>query len=128
MSTAAKTGWTRGDDGAAGATRNPARGCGDTGRPVLPSRAPRPPVHGSLVLPVLPGALCKGQDPALWFPRPGGSMEEAKAVCRACPARILCLDWAVHELPRLFRTGNLRLNHAASCPFRYSSMTSCGVL
>jgi integrase/recombinase XerD len=32
------------------------------------------------------------------------------------------------ELPRLFRTGNLRLNHAASCPFRYSSMTSCGVL
>jgi hypothetical protein len=32
------------------------------------------------------------------------------------------------ELPRVFRTGNLRLNHAASCPFRYSSMTSCGVL
>ena len=32
------------------------------------------------------------------------------------------------ELPHLFRTGNLRLNHAASCPFRYSSMTSCGVL
>jgi tetratricopeptide (TPR) repeat protein len=32
------------------------------------------------------------------------------------------------ELPRVSRTGNLRLNHAASCPFRYSSMTSCGVL
>jgi hypothetical protein len=32
------------------------------------------------------------------------------------------------ELPRVFRTGNLRLNLAASCPFRYSSMTSCGVL
>ena len=32
------------------------------------------------------------------------------------------------ELPRVFRTGNLRLNHTASCPFRYSSMTSCGVL
>ena len=31
------------------------------------------------------------------------------------------------ELPRVFRTGNLRLNHAASCPFRYSSKTSCGV-
>jgi amino acid transporter len=31
------------------------------------------------------------------------------------------------ELPRVFRTGNLRLIHAASCPFRYSSMTSCGV-
>jgi hypothetical protein len=32
------------------------------------------------------------------------------------------------ELPRVFRTGNLRLNHAASCPLRYSSRTSCGVL
>ena len=31
------------------------------------------------------------------------------------------------ELPRVFRTGNLRLIHAAACPFRYSSMTSCGV-
>jgi hypothetical protein len=31
------------------------------------------------------------------------------------------------ELPRVFRTGNLRLIHAASCSFRYSSMTSCGV-
>ena len=31
------------------------------------------------------------------------------------------------ELPRVFWTGNLRLIHAASCPFRYSSRTSCGV-
>ena len=30
------------------------------------------------------------------------------------------------ELPRVFRTGNLRLFHAVSCPFRYSSRTSCG--
>jgi hypothetical protein len=48
-----------------------------------------------LVLPALPGALCKGQDPVLWFPGAGGSMKEAKAVCRACPARVLCLEWAV---------------------------------
>jgi transposase len=33
----------------------------------------------------------------------------------------------VPELPRVSRTGKLRLNHAASCLFRYSSMTSCGV-
>ena len=32
------------------------------------------------------------------------------------------------ELPRVSRTGKLRLIHAASCPFRYSSWTSCGVL
>ena len=31
------------------------------------------------------------------------------------------------EEPRLSRTGKLRLIHAASCPFRNSSMTSCGV-
>ena len=31
------------------------------------------------------------------------------------------------ELPHVFRTGNLRLIHAAACPFRYSSRTSCGV-
>jgi WhiB family redox-sensing transcriptional regulator len=54
---------------------------------------PSPP--GGLALPVLPGALCKGQDPGLWFPRPGGSMDGAKAVCRACPAQAQCLNWAV---------------------------------
>jgi hypothetical protein len=32
------------------------------------------------------------------------------------------------ELPRVFRTGKLRLIHTASCAFRYSSRTSCGVL
>jgi WhiB family redox-sensing transcriptional regulator len=55
---------------------------------------PSPPE--GLLLPVLPGALCKWHDPSLWFPAPGGSMDRAKAVCRACPARTRCLDWAVH--------------------------------
>jgi hypothetical protein len=31
-------------------------------------------------------------------------------------------------LPRVFRTGELVLFNAASCRFRYSSWTSCGVL
>jgi hypothetical protein len=30
-------------------------------------------------------------------------------------------------LPRVFRTAELTLFHAASCRFRYSSWTSCGV-
>jgi len=34
---------------------------------------------------------------------------------------------ALIELPHVTRTGKLRLIHAASCPFRYSSITSCGV-
>ena len=32
-----------------------------------------------------------------------------------------------YGLPRVFRTGNLRLIHAATRVFRYSSRTSCGV-
>ena len=36
-------------------------------------------------------------------------------------------DMILGELPRVFRTGNLRLIHATSCPFRYSLRTSCGV-
>jgi hypothetical protein len=34
----------------------------------------------------------------------------------------------VYGLPRVFRTVELVLFHAASCRFRYSSWTSCGVL
>jgi WhiB family transcriptional regulator, redox-sensing transcriptional regulator len=48
-----------------------------------------------LKFPRLPGALCKGQDPALWFPRTGQSHAKGVAVCSACPARIRCLDWAI---------------------------------
>ena len=59
-----------------------------------------PSPAGGLVLPLLPGALCKDQDPLLWFPRPGGSMDRAKAVCGACPARVECLDWAVETNER----------------------------
>ena len=33
----------------------------------------------------------------------------------------------IHGLPRVFRTGDLRLIHAAACILRYSSWTSCGV-
>jgi WhiB family transcriptional regulator, redox-sensing transcriptional regulator len=54
-----------------------------------------PSLPGALVLPLLPGALCKGQDPSPWFPGPGGPMDRAKAVCRACPARVHCLEWAM---------------------------------
>ena len=54
-----------------------------------------------------------------------------RPACRACTGIRLNVDCAgcgaETELPRVFRTGNLRLIHAASCPFRYSSRTSCGV-
>lgn len=58
--------------------------------------------------------------------------------CPQCGSRVAVLTTLIQqppvpeaagntELPHVFRTGNLRLIHAASCPFRYSSMTSCGV-
>jgi hypothetical protein len=75
----------------------PARGPGISrpSRTVDPGLLPLPSPPGGLVLPALPGALCKGADPGLWFPGRGGSPEAAKAVCRSCPARVPCLEWAV---------------------------------
>ena len=39
--------------------------------------------------------MCKGQDPAPWFPQANGSPDVGKALCRACPAKARCLDWAL---------------------------------
>lgn len=36
-------------------------------------------------MPLLPGALFKGQDASPWFPAPGGSMDRARAVCPGMP-------------------------------------------
>ena len=65
--------------------------------------------------------------PGQWGPRPPASPWLFTAATRYCP-QCLAGDSSYIELPRVFRTGNLRLIHAASCPFRYSSRTSCGVL
>jgi WhiB family redox-sensing transcriptional regulator len=47
-------------------------------------------------------ALCRGEDPELFFPigNPDSGpaaiqTDEAKAVCRRCPVRAQCLAWAV---------------------------------
>lgn len=63
-----------------------------TGRPG--AAGPKPLPRG-LDLPVLDGAVCRGQDPAPWFPRTGESPEAGKALCSACPAQARCLDWAL---------------------------------
>jgi len=76
---------------AAGTVSRPGKG-GTLTLPVLPIR---------LALPDMPGALCKGEDPSVWFPfpgtvgRPSASVRRAKAVCAACPARARCLEWAL---------------------------------
>lgn len=43
-------------------------------------------------------ALCAGHpDRGAWFPEEGQSSARAKAVCRACPVRAECLDFALHS-------------------------------
>jgi len=40
-------------------------------------------------------ALCAQADPEAWFPEKGVSPASAKRVCRHCPIRRECLDWAL---------------------------------
>ncbi|WP_326696148.1 WhiB family transcriptional regulator [Streptomyces sp. NBC_01754] len=47
-------------------------------------------------------AACRDEDPDLFFPigTTGPALvqaEEAKAVCRACPVRERCLEWALEN-------------------------------
>ena len=38
---------------------------------------------------------CAETDPDLWFPEKGGGTRAAKAVCRSCGVRNLCLTYAL---------------------------------
>lgn len=40
-------------------------------------------------------ALCPETDPDAFYPEKGGSTAEAKKVCRGCPVRKQCLQWAL---------------------------------
>jgi WhiB family redox-sensing transcriptional regulator len=39
--------------------------------------------------------LCAQTDPEMFFPEKGGDPTRAKAVCRRCPVRAACLDYAM---------------------------------
>ena len=41
--------------------------------------------------------ICVQMDPELWFPEVGGSGAEAKRICRLCPVRRDCLDYALSQ-------------------------------
>ena len=45
-------------------------------------------------------AVCAGCDPELFFPERGGDSNTPKAICRTCPVRQDCLNWALdhHEI------------------------------
>lgn len=40
-------------------------------------------------------ALCPQTDPDAFYPEKGGSTEAAKAICRRCPVKKECLDFAL---------------------------------
>lgn len=42
-----------------------------------------------------PLALCSQVDPELWYPEKGGSTQAAKKICRRCPVRPECFDYAM---------------------------------
>jgi WhiB family transcriptional regulator, redox-sensing transcriptional regulator len=52
-------------------------------------------------------ALCAQADPEAWFPDRGGSTREPKAVCRRCPVRAQCLDYALENGERYGVWGGL---------------------
>ena len=47
-------------------------------------------------------ALCRQTDPEAFFPEKGGSTRQAKAVCRECPVRAECLNYALDQGDGLF--------------------------
>ena len=52
-------------------------------------------------------ALCGEVGGDEWFPEKGGSVREAKAVCRQCPVRPECLDHALANDERFGVWGGL---------------------
>ncbi len=52
-------------------------------------------------------AKCLGYDPDLFFPEQGASTAPAKNICRECPVRLKCLDYALEETIRFGVWGGL---------------------
>jgi WhiB family redox-sensing transcriptional regulator len=45
-------------------------------------------------------AACRGQGPSAWFPTRGEDLGPARAISRACPVRVPCLQAALDLPPR----------------------------
>lgn len=43
---------------------------------------------------------CLGVDPDLFFPERGASTREAKEVCRGCPVKVDCLEFALENVEK----------------------------
>lgn len=45
-------------------------------------------------------AACRGFDPDIFYPVSEEEAEEAKSICRSCPAREACLEYALSQRER----------------------------
>jgi hypothetical protein len=106
-------------------------------RPAAVSRAGKvrtvgPTAAAKLLYFVRPLAVTAWDKAISW--RTGGGHDEAGFLrhLTACRSWAQDVEAGARQLglgpPRVFRTAELTLFHAASCRFRYSSWTSCGVL
>jgi WhiB family redox-sensing transcriptional regulator len=59
-----------------------------SGMPCSRPRLAAPPAWTEL-------ALCAQSDPDAWFPERGQNVNLAKLICRRCPVRAECLDYAL---------------------------------
>jgi hypothetical protein len=57
-------------------------------------RAGRAVIRFGVEMPDLPGAACVGEDPELWFSDDPGERDLAVRICRGCPVRTGCLEFA----------------------------------
>ena len=57
--------------------------------------------------PDLSGGLCAQTDPAVWYPEKGGVVQARLAVklCRQCPVRRRCLEYALDSEPHFTHYG-----------------------
>lgn len=81
----------------------------------------------ALTLPRLPDAVCAQADPDLWFDERDAAHRTAVALCRTCPERLGCLEFALRtpvfgvwggtttdDRKRLARAGGRAYNPVAS--------------
>lgn len=79
-------------------------------------------------------AMCAQTDPDAFFPEKGGTTRSAKAVCRACPVRAECLNYAIEHQERYGIWGGLsereRRRHKAApdAPPRPCARVGCAVM
>jgi len=73
----------------------------DVARELQPVLNPEPELDWRLL------GTCRQVDPELWYPDKGASVKDPKRVCRSCPVRDQCLEYAMDHDERYGVWGGL---------------------